>query len=102
MKWPTEEVLAECRQTHTTAVDVLGWEWEMNVNEQAKQRAEAVGVELRLYQIPNDVMDRRAKAEDVHFYSLAYIEAQAKMAASWWARSSDSPSKWSALTRSRV
>jgi adenine-specific DNA-methyltransferase len=74
-----DEVVAECRQTHTQAVDVLGWEWEMSLNEQAKQRAEAAGVELRLYQIPSDVMDRRAKAEDVHFYSLAYVEAQAKV-----------------------
>ena len=74
-----DDVLAECRQTHTQAVDVLGWEWEMGLNEQVKQRAEAAGVELRLYQIPSDVMDKRAKAEDVHFYSLAYVEAQAKV-----------------------
>ena len=71
-------MLAECRETHTRSVDVLGWEWEMNLNQLAQQQAGAAGVELRLYQIPNDVMDRRAKAEDVHFYSLAFVEADVR------------------------
>lgn len=73
------DVLAECRATHTQAVDVLGWEWEMGLNQQAPQNArEQYGVDLRLHQIPNDVMDKRAKAADVTFYSLAYIEAAAR------------------------
>jgi adenine-specific DNA-methyltransferase len=70
------DVLAECRETHTQAADVLGWEWEMGVNQQAPQQAESFGVDLRLYQIPNDVMDRRAKEAEVRFYSLAYLEAE--------------------------
>jgi len=70
------DVLAECRETHTLSVDVLGWEWEMGVNQQAPQQAESFGVDLRLYQIPNDVMDRRAKEAEVRFYSLAYLEAE--------------------------
>ncbi len=72
------DVLAECRETHTSAVDILGWEWEMGLNETVRQQAEAAGVDLRLYQIPRDVMDRRAKAQDIHFYSLAYLEAAAR------------------------
>ena len=72
------DVLTECRETHTRAVDILGWEWEMGLNQQVQQQAEGFGVELKLYQIPNDVMDRRAKASDIKFYSLAYIEADAR------------------------
>lgn len=72
----TGDVLAECRETHTQTVDVLGWEWEMGVNLTSMQQAEGFGVDLRLYQIPNDVMDRRAKQSDVQFYSLAYLEAE--------------------------
>ncbi|HLZ69288.1 MAG TPA: DNA methyltransferase [Dehalococcoidia bacterium] len=75
------DVLAECRDTHTSAVDVLGWEWEMGVNDLARKQAEADGVDLRCYQIPNDVMDRRAKQADVRFYSLAYLEAAARVVA---------------------
>jgi len=48
----------------------------MGVNQQAPQQAESFGVDLRLYQIPNDVMDRRAKEAEVRFYSLAYLEAE--------------------------
>jgi adenine-specific DNA-methyltransferase len=70
-----DDVLAECRSTHTSRVDVLGWEWEFSLNEQAQQRAAGQGIDLRPYQIPNDVMDPRAKAADVKFYSLAYMEA---------------------------
>ena len=75
------DVLAECRETHTSAVDVLGWEWEMGVNDLARKQAEADGIDLRCYQIPNDVMDRRAKQADVRFYSLAYLEAEARIVA---------------------
>ena len=71
-----DQVLAECTATHTAAVDVLGWEWEMNLQQLGKQHAERDGIRLEFYQIPNDVMDKRAKAADVHFYSLAYLEAE--------------------------
>jgi len=48
----------------------------MNLNQLAPQQAGAAGIKLTLYQIPNDVMDRRAKSADVRFYSLAYLEAE--------------------------
>lgn len=70
-----QAALAECRAGGMSALDILGWEWEMGVNQQAPQEAAAAGVDLKLYQIPNDVMDRRAKAADVTFHSLAYLEA---------------------------
>lgn len=74
------DALAECRANGIGALDVLGWEWEMGVNQQAQGQARDVyGVALTLYQIPSDVMDRRAKAADVKFYALAYIEAEAQI-----------------------
>jgi DNA modification methylase len=74
-----DAVLAECRATHTSRVDVLGWEWEFSLNEQAQQRAAGQGVDLRLHQIPSEVMDPRAKAADVTFYSLAYMELEPRI-----------------------
>lgn len=76
-----DDVLAECREHHTPKLDVLGWDWDMGLNQTAIQQAEGYNVELRLYQIPNDVMDRRATQADVQFYSLAYLEAEPRQVA---------------------
>ena len=54
---------------------MLGWEWEMGVNEEAVKWAKSKGVRLKLLQIPREVMDRRAAEDgDVRFFELDYVE----------------------------
>ena len=52
------------------AIDVLGWEWEMGLNPAGKNELAARhGVDVRLFHIPREVMDKRAvDAGDVHFF----------------------------------
>jgi hypothetical protein len=67
---------------------VLGWEWEMGLtgpNEgQGKgslmhEAARKKGVKLLLLIIPREVMEQQAAAKgDVHFFELAYLEAEIK------------------------
>lgn len=45
--------VSECVSSRFTKADVLGWEWNYEVNELAKKVAEREGVELNLIQIPN-------------------------------------------------
>jgi adenine specific DNA methylase Mod len=71
--------LEECQANGLKALDVLGWEWEMGLNDLVKGEAANMGIDLRLLNTPREVMDKRAvEAGDVHFYELAHLELEVK------------------------
>jgi adenine-specific DNA-methyltransferase len=71
--------LEECSANKLTALDVLGWEWEMGLHDVVGNEAKRRGIDLRLLNIPREVMDKRAvEAGDVHFYELAYVETEVR------------------------
>lgn len=73
------DALEECSANKLTALDVLGWEWEMGLHDVVGSEARQRGEDLRLLNIPREVMDKRAVAAgDVHFYELAYVETEAR------------------------
>lgn len=73
------EALEECSANKLTALDVLGWEWEMGLHDVVGNEAKRRGIDLRLLIIPKEVMDKRAvEAGDVHFYELAYVETEVR------------------------
>ena len=74
-----ERTLEECTANGLTAVDVLGWEWEMGLNPAGKDEVAARHhVDVRLFHIPREVMDKRAvDAGDVHFFELSVVEVEA-------------------------
>ncbi len=71
--------LAECAANGITAVDVLGWEWEMGLNPAGKDElAREHGVDVHLRNIPREVMDERAvEAGDIHFFELSVADVHA-------------------------
>ena len=70
-----KEAVEECKKNSISRLDMLGWEWEMGVNEEAVKWAKSKGVRLKLLQIPREVMDRRAAEDgDVRFFELDYVE----------------------------
>ena len=71
--------IEECVDNGLPALDVLGWEWEMGLNPAGKEELERhYGVSARLYNIPREVMDKRAvDAGDVHFFELSVAEVEA-------------------------
>ena len=55
---------------------VLGWEWEMGLQDLVVQEARKKGVRLVLLQIPREVMEQQAADKgDVRFFELAYLDA---------------------------
>ena len=76
-----ERTLEECTANGLTAVDVLGWEWEMGLNPAGKDGLAARHhVDVRLFHIPREVMDKRAvDAGDVHFFELSVVEVEAEI-----------------------
>lgn len=73
-----QEAVAEVKKTGQSALDILGWEWEMGLNDIITEEAKKSGVQLHLWNIPRDVMDSRAVEKgEITFYELAYLEVRA-------------------------
>ncbi len=73
-----EEVVSEAVQNNITAVDVLGFEFEMGLFPHMQEEAKARGVDLALKQIPREVFDKRAiEKSQVVFHDVAWIDAVA-------------------------
>lgn len=72
-----QEAIAEVKKAKQDSLDILGWEWEMGLHDVVEKEAKTSGVNLQLFYIPREVMDRRAVEKgDIEFYELAYLEAE--------------------------
>ena len=69
--------LEECLRVKQPELHVLGWEWEMGLNDLMTDEAKKQGVKLLLLQIPREVMEKQAADKgDVTFFELAYLDAE--------------------------
>jgi DNA modification methylase len=69
--------LAECVSLKQTDLHVLGWEWEMGLNDLMVAEAKKQGVKLLLLQIPREVMEQQAVDKgDIQFFELAYLKVE--------------------------
>ena len=70
-----EELMDEMADNGIEACDVLGWEWEMGLHDTMPENARRRGLDLRLRQIPREVMERQvAEADAVRFFELAHVD----------------------------
>lgn len=70
------DLFEECRKNMITAVDALGFEFEMGLTPQYIQELREKGVDVRLKYIPTDVFDKRAvEKHQARFYDVAYLNA---------------------------
>lgn len=66
-----------CVRRQQSELHVLGWEWEKGLNRLAVAEAKEKGVKLLLLQIPREVMEPRAAAqEDLRFFALASLAVE--------------------------
>ena len=73
------QAVDEVIQSKQKELHILGWEWEMGLNDLVIGEAKAKGVKLALFNIPREVMERQAVDKgDVHFFELAYLKAEVK------------------------
>lgn len=68
--------IMDCKQAGRNELHILGWEWEMGMNNPIVLEAKLQhDITLKLINIPREVMDKRAvDAGDVQFFNLAYLE----------------------------
>ena len=71
-----ESAVEECLKLKQKELHVLGWEWEMGLQNLVVQEAKHKGIKLLLLQIPREVMEQQAADKgDVRFFELAYLDA---------------------------
>ena len=72
-----EEIILECRRTHVTRVDLLGFEFEMGLFPNVLEEAKSKGIDLQPKYIPAQVFDKRAvEKNQVVFHDVAAIEVR--------------------------
>ncbi len=72
------EAVTECAAAGQKELHILGWEWEMGMNDPIIKQAKASHeVNLRLLTIPREVMEKRAvECGDIRFFDVAYLNAE--------------------------
>jgi len=71
--------LEEVKKIQQNGLDILGWEWEMGLHEVVEEESKKNTIDLKLLNIPRDVMDKRAVEKgEVTFFELAYLEVESK------------------------
>ena len=69
------DALRDTNEMGMKELHVLGWEWEMGLNDAIQEVAKQSGVRLKLRIIPMDAIDPQATGKgDVKFFELAYFK----------------------------
>lgn len=75
-----KRALEECRSANSSYLDVLGWEFEMGLYELIEDIGMDYGVNVKLKQIPIDILDMREKEfNGVKFFDLNYLDLDSKV-----------------------
>lgn len=75
-----EDVMDEMADNAIDACDLLGWEWEMGLNDTITETARRRGLDLRPRQIPREVMERQIlEADAVRFFELAHVDLEVRL-----------------------
>ncbi len=69
--------MAETKKMGQKELHVLGWEWEMGLNDAIDQIAKRENINLKLWIIPNEVLEKQAiDRGDIRFFELAYFKPE--------------------------
>jgi len=73
------EAINDCKSLGQKELHILGWEWEMGLNDAIQEIASKEGIKLKLRLIPMDVLDQEAvKRGDIQFFELAHFKVEIK------------------------
>ena len=73
-----EAAAEDCAAAGGTELHCLAWEFEMGLADEKRQVEEQTGLSIKLVRIPREIMEAsRKKPEDVQFFGLADLSAEA-------------------------
>lgn len=69
------DAMHDCKEMGQKELHILGWEWEMGLNDAMEEVAKQEKIKLKLRTIPMDVLDPEAvRKSDIRFFELAYFK----------------------------
>lgn len=75
LEWKKNLAIAQ-----STGIDILGWEFALDINETARQQAKEAGVDVRFIKIPQEVLEKKAVEQgDIQFFELAALFTETKI-----------------------
>jgi DNA modification methylase len=73
------DAIRDAKSQDAKELHILGWEWEMGLNNAIQEIAKRENIKLKLRTIPMDVLDQEAvKKGDIQFFELAYFDVSIK------------------------
>jgi len=73
------DAIEECKQMEQKELHILGWEWEMGLNDAIQEIARKENITLKLRIIPKETIDPKAASkDDIHFFELAHFKVDIK------------------------
>ncbi|MEO0089310.1 MAG: site-specific DNA-methyltransferase [candidate division WOR-3 bacterium] len=74
------DVLSEAQSIRAKFLDVLGWDFEMGLDELVDRIGEEYGIKVKLVQIPKEALEVKSPAkEEVKFFDLNHLEVEHKI-----------------------
>ena len=71
------DAMRDCKEMEQKELHVLGWEWEMGLNDAIEKIAKQEGIKLKPRCIPMDILDPEAvRKGDIRFFELAYFKVE--------------------------
>lgn len=75
LEWKKNLAIAQ-----STGIDILGWEFALDINETAKQQAKEANVDARFVLIPREVLEKKAVEQgDIQFFELAALFTETRI-----------------------
>ncbi|HAF07124.1 MAG: DNA methylase N-4/N-6 domain protein [candidate division TA06 bacterium 32_111] len=69
------DAINDCKKVGQKELHILGWEWEMGLNDAIQELAKKEKIKLKLRIIPKEVLEAEAvKKGDIQFFELAYFK----------------------------
>lgn len=66
--------------SRAAGVDVLGWDFALDMNETARQIAQDAGLQVRFVRIPREVLEKKAVEQgDIQFFELAALSVDTRV-----------------------
>ncbi len=73
------DAIKDCKSQGQKELHILGWEWEMGLNDAIQEIAKKENTKLKLRIIPKEVLDEEAvRKGDIQFFELAHFKVDIK------------------------
>jgi SAM-dependent methyltransferase len=71
------DALEECKNANGKGLDLLGWDFEMGLDEIVEKLEKQFGIKIKLKQIPREVIESKETSKEIKFFDMNSFEVGA-------------------------